>query len=308
MLFLCISWLLKAYLYATFKINHFMKQRLIILAVSLVAFSFLIQSCGDDDEPIKNVLITSHSGTGQFYSIDVTTGETTPIFEIAQDGITLEDLRAFVYHPKEDKYYVSQAAKIGGHLFSVDISTKEATLINDNNGEVVWDAVVNWAVDRDDSLISVGDFNSDGNGFVKFGTDGGRSGRTVELSDACCGFGMLYNAQAGRVTIGNSGDSNDGEIVIENYTKQGVRQGGPILTTFVDFPEDADMETNWLNTKCLAQDGDGPIFGIIYNYGTDYTYFVRIDVDDLTVTYLATLGENKNTLYNLLAFVPENKL
>lgn len=285
-----------------------MKRKFLLLAVPLVALSLVIQSCGDDEESVKNVLITSHRSTGQFYSIDVTTGETTPIFEIAQDGTTLENLRAFVYHPKEDKYFVSEAANSGGDLFSVDISTKEATLINDNNGAEPWDAVVNWAVDRDDSLISIGDFNGDGNGFVKFGANGGRSGRTTELSDVCCGFGMLYDAQSGRVTFGNSDNSDDGEVIIEYYTKEGERLGGLILTKFVDFPDDAPMENNWLNTKCLAQDGNGPIFGIVYNDGSDDSYLVKIDLEALTVTYISTLGSDNSNQYNLLAFVPQNKL
>lgn len=285
-----------------------MKLKFLLLAVPVLALSLFIQSCGDDDEPVKNVLITSHRGTGQFYSINLTTGVTTPIFEIAHNGTTLKDLRAFVYHPKEDKYFISEATNSGGDLFSVDISTKSATLINDNIGDEPWDAVVNWAVDSDDSLLSIGDFNADGNGFVKFGTNGGRSDRTTALSGVCCGFGMLYDKQTGKVTFGNSDNSDDGEVIIEYYTKEGDRQGALVLTKFNNFPQDAPMETNWLNTKCLAQDGNGAIFGIIYNDGSDDSYLVKIDLNALTVTYISTLGSDNNNQFNLLAFVPANKL
>lgn len=56
-----------------------MKLKFLLLVVPVVALSLFIQSCGDDEEPVKNVLITSHRGTGQFYSLDLTTGVTTPI-------------------------------------------------------------------------------------------------------------------------------------------------------------------------------------------------------------------------------------
>lgn len=284
-----------------------MKLKFLLLVVPVVALSLFIQSCGDDEEPVKNVLITSHRGTGQFYSLDLTTGVTTPIFTVSQSGTTLKDFRAFVYHPKQNKYFVSEATNSGGDLFSVNVSTKEATLINDNDGVEPWDAVVNWVVDTDDSLLSIGDFNDDGNGFVKFGTAGGRSGRLTEV-DFCCGLGFLFDSKTGISTIGNSWDSDDGEVVIEKFNREGVLQGtSSVITTFNNFPVDASMATSWLTTKCLAQDGDD-VYGIIFNDDTDDSYFVKIDLVALTVTYISTLGVDNNNQYNVLAFVPENKL
>jgi|JI10StandDraft_1071094.scaffolds.fasta_scaffold03485_24 hypothetical protein len=286
-----------------------MKLKLLLLAVAVVALSLFIQSCGGDEDPVKNVLITSHRGTGQFYSIDVTTGVTTPIFSISQTGTTLKDFRAFVYHPKQNKYFVSEATNSGGDLFSVDVESKSATLINDNDGEIEWDAVVNWVVDTDDSLLSVGDFNGNDNAFVKFGVNGGRSGRDIEVAGICCGFGMLYDSKAGIITLGNSNNADDGEVIIDRFTKAGVKQGSSILiTTFNNFPEGSAMATSWLTTKCLAQDGNGPIYGIVFNDDTDDSYLVEIDLTALTVTYISTLGIDNSNQYNVLAFVPENKL
>jgi hypothetical protein len=288
-----------------------MKLRFLLLVVPAVALSLFIQSCGEDEGPVNNVLITSHRGTGQFYSIDLTTGATAPIFNITQSGITLTDLRAFVYHPKQNRYFISEGNTSGADLFRVDPSTKTATLINDNvkDDEPNWNAVVNWVVDTDDSLLSVGDFRGSDNGFVKFGVDGERSDVLAGIQGFCCGFGMLYDKQTGVITVGNANSADNGEVIIERFTKTGVKQGSSIIiTTFNNFPEGSAMVTSWLTTKCLAQDGNGPIYGIVFNDNTDDSYLVEIDVTALTVTYISTLGVDNSNQYNVLAFVPENKL
>lgn len=289
-----------------------MKLRFLLLVVPFVALSLFIQSCGDDEGPVKNVLITSHRSTGQFYSIDVTTGVTTPIFTISQGGTTLKDFRAFVYHPKQNKYFVSESSNSGADIFSVDPSSKSATLINDNtteDDEENWRAVANWVVDTDDSLLSVGDFRGSDNGFVKFGVTGQRSDVLVGISGFCCGFGMLYDRQTGVITVGNANSADDGELIIERYTKAGVKQGSSlIITTFENFPAGSNMETAWLNAKCLAQDGNGPVYGIVFNNDNSTSYLVEIDLTALTVTYISTLGIDNSNQYNVLAFVPENKL
>jgi len=279
----------------------------------MVAVLLVTQSCGDDDGgSVKNVLVTSHRGTGQFYTIDLATGEKTEAFSITDDAATLKDLRGFVYHPKEKTFFVSESTSPGGKLYSVNTSTKEATLINDNSGGdggeeyEVWDAIVNWAVASDDSLISVGDFNSDGNGTVKFGTDGGRSNLTT-LADICCGLGLIYDENTGDFTVGNGENSNDAEVIIERFNKDGESQQETIITDFEGFPDD-DVTTEWLTVKGLVKAKNGTVYGLLYTYDTNNTYFVKIDIGAEKVVYISTLGVGSGNQYNLLAFIPENKL
>lgn len=248
------------------------------------------------------------------------TGTTTEAFTIQEGANTLTDLRAFVYHPKQDKFFISESSSPGGKLYSVNVSTKAATLINDNTGGEdgieydEWDAVVNWAVAPDDSLISIGDFNDDDNGIVKFGTNGGRSHKTIP-ADICCGMGMVYDGATGGFTIGNSWNSDDGEVIIEKFNKDGVSQEEIIITTLEGFPadnpEDAvndDLTTQWLTTKGLVRAGDGTHYGLLFGYDNKKTYFVKIDLTAEKVTFISILGSNNSNQYNVLAFVPENKL
>jgi len=290
-----------------------MKKKNLGALLSICAVMLFTLSCSDDDDgSSKNVLITSHRGTGQFYTINLTTGETTEAFTITEGANTLKDLRAFVYHGKAKKFFVSESTDPGGKLYSVNASTKVATLINDNSGGEggteydVWDAVVNWAVASDDSLIAVGDFNDDGNGTVKFGTDGGRSSITTE-ADICCGLGLIYDKSSGDFTVGNGWSSDDGEVIIERFNKNGVSQDETIITTFEGFPGD-DITTEWLTVKGLAKAGNGTVYGLVFTYDTKNTYFVKIDLEGETVSYISTLGTGGSNQYNLLAFIPGSKL
>lgn len=307
-----------------------MKKHLFTIFLTGV-LAVAISSCNDDDsEPVRNVLITSNRSTGQFYQIDVTTGTTTPLFKITYNGETLYDIRGFVYHPKLQKYFasVNSYENLGdgeqnGTLYSIDPATKVATQINDNDGKVnasdpnqsyeIWDAIVNWAVASDDSLVAVGDFNGNGNGFVKFGTNGGRSLKTT-TANVCCGLGMIYDAETGQAWVGN--DPNDGEVYLEQFdTQTGESLDDISLTTFEGFPDDFNeiSATSWMPLKGMAtnsEDPAGTIYGLLFNNesASKKTYFVILDLDNSKVKYVSTLGLNVGDQYNSLTFVPSNKL
>jgi hypothetical protein len=300
-----------------------MKTRFTILNVLLaVALTGLI-SCGGDDEPALNVLVTSSRTTGQFYTVDVKTGEKTEAFVISYNGNTLTDIRGFVYHSRENMFYVTSNSyedlgdgNQNGKLYKVNPSTKVATLINPNDGDGgsydVWDAIVNWAVAADDSLVGVGDFNSDGNGFVKFGKNGARSLKTVE-ADVCCGLGMIYNAKTKEALIGN--DPNDGEVFIQNFnTLTGAALEDFTFTTFTGFPSTFNdiRSSSWLPLKGLAtnpKDKEGIVYGLVFNYDENpkKTYFVSLDFNSLTVNYISTIGSSEDDQYNALTFIPKSK-
>jgi hypothetical protein len=304
-----------------------MKKILIFPFVLLI-----LLSCGDDEDPIRDVLITNKRGTGQFYTVDVSNGNITPAFTITYNGQTLTEVRGFVYHKKLDRFFVSVSsyADFGngdqlGLLFSVDPNTKEATLINDNDGKVnpgdvvesydIWDAVVNWAVEADDSLVAVGDFNSDGNGFVRFGTNGGRSLTTLD-ADVCCGLGMIYNAKTAQALLANGENQDNGEVDFEQFdTNTGKSLYLIRLRNFEGFPADFNnvFESSDLYVKAIASEGNttsGTIYGLMFNEEEDSrkTYFVSINLTTLKVTYISTIAETNEDQFNMLAFIPENKL
>jgi len=264
----------------------------------------------------KATLITSHRSTGQFSSIGAT-GTITPLFTATSAGNDLGNVRGFVYHDNEGQFYMSQASYVvngsyrKGFLYTIDPSTKVSTIINANNGAggaAIWDAVNNWGVAEDDSLMGYGDFNGDGNGIVKFGTDGGRAASTLQVNSVCCGLGMLFRAASSEMIIGNGAIASNGEVIIDRIDMNTGLVTNVITTSnLVGFTTDISME--WLTVKALAQLDDGTIYGILYPYNTKTSYFVSIDISDTpNVTYISTLGEGNLNQFNMPAYVPNYSL
>jgi hypothetical protein len=289
-----------------------MKTSSKLLSLLLLVAVITFESCNDDDE-VKDVLITSHRASGKFYKLDKSTGAQTEIFTATYDGATLNEIRGFVYHPKQNLFYASinsykdQDGIQLGHLYTIHPKTKVATRINENDGNNgaydVWDAIVNWAVASDDSLVAVGDFNSDGNGIVKFGIDGGRSLKTAEV-DFCCGLGLVYDKSTKILLVGNEPNGTE-EVRIDEITQTGTITDTYTITEFDNFPAATDLSVTDLYLKAMAKDKDGTIYGIVYNVDdTKESYFVKVDIENLTITYISTLGEDSANQYNTLAFIP----
>ena len=244
-------------------------------------------------------LITSRRDTGLFQELNKTTGATDDLFTFSFNGGDLTGVRAFTYHFNQESYYASTNTNEGGDLYKIDPATRIATKINDNDGAVgaVWDAVVNWAVAADDSLVSIGDFNADGNGIVKFGVDGGQSSKIAQ-ADICCGLGMIYANS--KFTLAN--DPNNGEIDIDELELDGTLTDVTEISTLNSFP--SDISGDWLPVRNMAQDMDGTIYALMFNDDTDETYFITIDITGETATYIATLTAVRSEAYHSLTFVP----
>lgn len=287
--------------------------------VILVSGILVMQSCGDDESPAADVLVTANRQTGAFYKINQKTGDTTKIFTPTVTGSTLTDVRAFVYHKGKDMFFASANSYLSentkahseagvtsrlGFLYKMNPKSKVATVINPNDGNggeyAVWDAINNWAVAEDDSLVAIGDFNGDGNGIVKFGTDGGRSLKTKEV-DICCGNGLLYDAATDVLTVSSSWDTDDGEIDIVTI-ENGEITNTTTITTFTGFTE--VMGDSWLTMKAMAKNKKGIVFGILYAYDFEKTYLVTVDMEGEEITLLAKLGDDYDHQFNTLAFIP----
>lgn len=287
----------------------------------LVSGIFFMQSCGDDDKsPAADVLVTSNRQTGVFYKLDQETGDTTRIFTPTISGNTLTNLRAFVYHKGEDALFASSNSSIlsqgggdvkadneagianpGGFLYKINAKTKVATMINDNE-ERGWAGIANWAVAQDDSLVAVGYFYDAGNsGITKFGIDGGRSSKTIEV-DICCGNGMLYDKETNSMLVASASDTDDGEVAILSINSTGDITGTQIINTFNNFPQ--DLSATWLNMKALAVNKKGVVYGLLFHNDLGITYLVTVDLVAEEITFVKKLGDDYDSQFNALAFIP----
>lgn len=262
-------------------------------------------SCKKDKDAVSYSLVTSHRTSGKFYTINPSNGNTTEIFTPTFSGSTLNDIRAFVYHPKQNLFYASVSSSVGADLYTINPANKVATKINDNDGTngPTYTAVVNWAVAADDSLIAVGDFDDDDNGIEKFGINGGRSAGIAE-ADVCCGLGMLYDASTSTFKVANGWSTDEMEVLIQTITATGTVTGSVNITTFNNFPD--DLSDDWVVMKGMAQNTDGNIYGVLYNSDRSKTYFVRINMTAPSIDYISTLGADNANQYNNLTLIPNS--
>jgi hypothetical protein len=261
------------------------------------------------------VFITTHRKSGKINMIDMETGAKTELVAPTYDGAALTDLRSIAYHPGEGLFFVTTHTRRveddirKGELYTIDPATLVATMINANDGNdgayAKWDAVVNWFVASDDSLVAIGDFNSDGNGIVKFGTDGGRSPYTIS-ADICCGLGALYDREEEEFIIANGSDTGNEEIILETLDMSGDLSNPITITNFTGFS--TSFEDSWLTMKAMALDASGNLYGILYDSDGEVTYYVSIDTAGLEIEYIATLGDNQQDQYNSLNLLAKHLL
>lgn len=279
--------------------------------VNTASASFTVTGSININVTLKDrlALVAANRRTGIFYKLDKSTGTRQELFAPRYEGDTLKGIRAFVYHYGIQQFYASEITDFGGRLFRVDRASKEAIIINENNGNNsaydIWDAIVSIAIAEDDSLLVIGDFNNDGNGMVKFGTDGGRSLSTLEM-EICCGLGMIYDPteNANTIRVGNGWDSNDGEIVIDVFDlNTGGRLTSFITSRFNNFP--VDISGNTLNHREMVKDNDGTIYAIIYDRNLDSSYLVQIDTSTYQANYISSLGTDNSNQYLALTLIPE---
>ncbi|MCU0383412.1 MAG: hypothetical protein MUF68_05030 [Cyclobacteriaceae bacterium] len=294
-----------------------MNKNLKKIAFALIAsLAFCFSACDDDDD-VPNVLVVNDFQSGKFYTIEKTTGTLTEIFTAKLDGTNFTDIRAFVYHKGENKFYASTNRSSGSNLFMVDPETKEAELItenadNNNNTRTVlngWRSISNLAVSKDDSLFALVYYSVEPSygGFLKFATDGTPALSAIDAQGGiCCGMGMILDEANKEVITANGWDqSNDGTIDIEVFNSEtGASKSLTTIETFEGFDE--DFSANYIAIRTMVKDNDGKIYGIMYDAYDEFSYFVSIDLANAKILRISTLSENADAQFTGLTYIPEN--
>lgn len=284
-----------------------MKTNYKVSLMLLIALS-LFQSCGDDENPAKEVLIVGSMITGQFYTVDTKDGTLTELFQPTYMGDNLLNVRSIVYHPGEKKYFASLTREGDAMLMVIDPTTKVATVINDNSDVTPWRQISSLFVASDDSLFAVGDFDDLGEGFTKFGTDGQRSTRLIINSDGmCCGYGMIYFSKQKEIVVSNGENQDyDGTVDLDIYDKNGVYQSTTSISDLVGFPE--DLTSDFVALRSMASQSDsnsGTIYGVMIAYELGKSYIVKVDLENESITWIGNLDTVGDYDFAPLTFVSE---
>jgi len=247
-------------------------------------------------------LVATHNTNGKVFAIDIGTGAQTEFFTPLLEGSALTGARGFVYHRNLKRYFVTRSGSLGGALYSVNATSKVATVINANNGgPSQWDAIASLAVHEDDSLVAaIGGTKRE---IAKFGATGGKSGRSKEIT-VCCGMGMIYEGN-NTALIANNPESG-GEVKLErvNFGAAGSQVLVGKFKTLNGFP--VSLAASTLFTRALAQDTDGSIYALIFSSSNQTTYLAKIDLQLGFVDYVATLGVGSSNQYFGLTFIPKH--
>jgi hypothetical protein len=288
-----------------------MKSKILFI-VMLISACVIPQSCNDDEEPVKKVLIVGSMFTGQFYTVNLTDGSLTELFMPTLGGDDLLNVRTLVYHPGKKKYFALLTRQSGGKLLSIDPTTKVATVINDNSVDP-WYQLSSLIVTSDDSLLAVGDFGSAGEGFTKFGTDGSRSDRLIiNENGMCCGYGMIYFSKQKQIVVANGYDQPspyDGTVNFDTYTDKAeyVNTFTILNANITGFTDDLSQE--YLAIRSMASKSDsntGDVYGVMIAYNSGNSYLVKIDLTGKKIQWVADLDTTGDYDFAPLTFVSES--
>ena len=241
-------------------------------------------------------MVVYNPDTGVFSSISTTDGTLTALGSITLDGVIVEGIRDIVYNPSNETVYASSKSNdpYGGKIYSVNPSTLEATVINDNANDD-WYALPGIEMSNGKILGTVywDDYNEVdySTGLVWLNLDGSISDTSPLLNAGeyyyfSEGMAIEYGASNNEIYI-----TNEEEIIIADIN-------GNITETIDLTGSGFPMEDSLDSIRTIETDDDGIIYGIDRD-----GHFGTIDLITGVFAYIATLPSDKIVA---LSKIPEN--
>jgi hypothetical protein len=300
-------------------------KKLIMLTMSIVALSTLV-NCSKDEANPKETLVVIERATGKMYSVNAASGELTEVMTIMLDSEPFVGIRSFVYDKDSGKGFLGTAGNADCYacLYSLDMSTGVATLMNDNSAETPpysLDGISDLIMDGNEIMSATYATFSDGmegtfneNGFVWFNKTTGAytNAWAIDNGGVCCGGALAPALESGTYYTG----SENGEMYIANTNtdtySDAIVLNTDDLTPFTDANSEFTMDAT--NVQEFAVDKRGNAYAIIHfgpanqDPGPTSYFFVSIELATGSVTYISTLATTKQTQKHAMTFVPSGVL
>lgn len=273
-----------------------MKFALILIVV------FSVFSCSkDDSDSVEMSLVVVKRADGTLYNVDKTTGDLTQIGVITYQDAPLAGLRCLIWDSKTGKAYAGSTNSDNGRLYSIDMKTGVATLLNDNDPEN-WDGIAGMLVSGDSLLTNMYSDIVSNSALTKFSKTTGEFGvhRMIvagqdEEDDIWSPGGLIYGSNSSQLIIGG-----DSEVYISDLNG--------IVSDTIPLVPTTNIDDSDVYVMTLAKDNSA-VYGLFWEYNDNDQYLVKFDFKTGDITEIKFLVNGGNSaLYHCLALIPEDEL
>jgi len=246
----------------------------------------------------KIEILVSERQTGQFYSLDPSTGDKTEAFTITLDGENLLYVRGAIYNYVDRKLYVSTAtfAATKSMLHAVDLSTMQATTINSNPNDT-WKGLADLVMTPEGNILATMALGGGtGQSLISFAVDGTESAPLAFTGDStpCCGLGLAYGENTNEVWVGDGFSSNLHKSNLNGVISESI-------TLVLDNFE--SLNTDDFFIKNLVSDQNGKLYALCLDDADGSTHIAEVDLTNNLLKHIAQISISPDQL-NALVFVP----
>jgi len=264
-----------------------------------VVFSFF--SCSKDNDSTEMSLVLVKRADGTLYNVDKTTGDLTQIGVITYQDVPLAGLRCLIWDSKTGKAYAGATNSDNGRLYSIDMKTGIATLLNDND-PVNWDGIAGILVSGDSLLTNMYSDILGNSALTKFSKTTGEFGIHREITTGQTEVEDIWST--GALIYG----SNNSQLIIGGNSEVYISDLNGIVSDTVSVVPTTNIDDSDVYVMTLAKDNSA-VYGLFWEYNDKNQYLVKFDYKTGDITEVKFLvNGNNSALYHCLALIPADEL
>ncbi len=273
---------------------------LISLAIiAFIAINFIGCSKDDSSTSVEKKLVIVKRSNGKLFTVDKITGNLAEIGHITLDGDSLRGLRCLVYDPATGKAFAGSTNDDNGNLYSINLKTGVATLLNDNPDEN-WDAISGLLVEGDSLIANMYSNIVYNTALTRFSKTSGEYGLHRNLTD---GDGNELWSVGGTIY-----GSDKSHLILGGVNELYYLNSMGIVTDTIPLVPTTNINDEDLYVMAMAKE-NSTVYGLVFEYNEKNHYLVKLDTETGELTEIKFLINGGNTAsYHCLALIPENVL
>ncbi len=278
-----------------------MKKPIYFFGLAFLMAVLVLSGCKKDEETVADKLVVVKRSSGVMYTVNKTSGELTQVMNLTYNNEPLTGLRGLVYDPDTKKCYAGATNQGNGNFYSINLSTGEATLLNDNEDEN-WDAIADMVIAPDDNILAIIYSNTEGNSALSiFNKSTGVSGTHKAIYDVAEDEELW---SPGALIYGSS----QSQLIIGGYNSVYVSNLDGEVSAIIPIGNTANIDDDEIYVMDMEKVGSS-VFALVYEDNDEDQYLVKVNTSTGAITEVKLMVSGSNSeLYHCLALIPENKL